>query len=305
LPPVRTLDIDGYPVADYQDGSHVRAVSSPRPYLHPVRTLAGTVVTDHQPLDHVWHLGVGVALQDVDGVNFWGGRTYTRAAGEYVWRPDHGSIVRTGTAGQDGQHDGELAETLSWNGPDGAPVLTEQRTWTWAAVGSSTWRLTLDFALSPAGELPVSLGSPGSNGRHQGGYGGFFWRLPECRNATVWTPAGAGEGAVHGSVTPWLAWSGTFSAGTVDAGTAGAGSSGGSTSGGAATLVFVAGEGSTDPWFVRVEGYPGVGQSLAWDAPVIAEPGTPVRRSVIVFVADGILSTEDIESLIKTQGNHT
>ncbi len=67
-----------------------------RPYLHPVRTLAGTVVTDHQPLDHVWHLGVGVALQDVDGVNFWGGRTYTRAAGEYVWRPDHGSIVRTG-----------------------------------------------------------------------------------------------------------------------------------------------------------------------------------------------------------------
>ena len=44
----------------------------------------------------MWHLGAGVALQDVDGVNFWGGRTYTRAAGEYVWRPDHGSIVRTG-----------------------------------------------------------------------------------------------------------------------------------------------------------------------------------------------------------------
>ncbi len=296
LPPVRTLDIDGYPVADYQDGSRVRAVSSPRPYLHPVSTLAGTVVTDHQPLDHVWHLGVGVALQDVDGINFWGGRTYTRAAGEYVWRPDHGSIVRTGTAGQDRQHDGELAETLSWNGPDGAPVLTEQRTWTWAAVGSSTWRLTLDFALSPAGDRPVSLGSPGSNGREQGGYGGFFWRLPECRNATVWTAAGAGEGAVHGSVTPWLAWSGTFHAGTAD---------GGASDGGSATLVFVAGEGSTDPWFVRVEGYPGVGQSLAWDAPVIAEPGTPVRRSVTVFVADGILSTEDIESLIKTQGNHS
>jgi predicted dehydrogenase len=300
LPPVRTLVIDGYPVADYQDGSHVRAVSSPRPYLHPVRTLAGTVVTDHQPLDHVWHLGVGVALQDVDGVNFWGGRTYTRAAGEYVWRPDHGSIVRTGAAGQDGQHDGELAESLSWNGPDGAPVLTEQRTWTWAAVGSSIWRLTLDFALSPAGDRPVSLGSPGSNGRHQGGYGGFFWRLPECRNATVWTPAGAGESAVHGSVTRWLAWSGTFNAGTVNAGTP----DGGSSDGGAATLVFVAGEDSTDPWFVRVEGYPGVGQSLAWDAPVIAEPGTPVRRSVTVFVADGILGTEDIESLIKTQGNH-
>lgn len=73
LPPARTFGIAGQPVAEYQDGSRIRAVSSPRPYLHPVRTLAGTVVTDHQPLDHVWHLGVGVALQDVDGVNFWGG----------------------------------------------------------------------------------------------------------------------------------------------------------------------------------------------------------------------------------------
>jgi predicted dehydrogenase len=283
LPPVRTFDLGGRPVADYQDGSLIRAGSSPRPYLHPVRTLAGTVVTDHQPQDHVWHLGAGVALQDVDGINFWGGRTYTRAAGEYVWLADHGSIVRTG---EQSEQDGQLTETLSWNRPDGAPVLGDQRTWTWAAVGSTVWRLSLDFALSPADDQPVSLGSPGSNGRHQGGYGGFFWRLPECAGATVWTPHGIGEAAVHGSVTPWLAWSGTFD-------------------GGAATLVFVASEDSTDPWFVRMDGYPGVGQSLAWDAPVIAAPGAPVRRSATVFIADGILGTEDIETIIKTQGNNS
>ncbi|PTT64686.1 PmoA family protein, partial [Arthrobacter sp. HMWF013] len=320
LPPARTFDLAGQTVADYQDGSHIRAVSSPRPYLHPVRTLAGTVVTDHQPLDHVWHLGVGVALQDVDGVNFWGGRTYTRAAGEYVWRPDHGSIVRTGESSEnDGGpghsgpgHGGELTETLSWNGPDGAPVLTEERTWTWAPAGPSAWRLTLDFALSPAGDHPVSLGSPGSNGRDQGGYGGFFWRLPECSGATVWAPAPgsagvplSGEAAVHGSVTPWLAWSGTFGPGTPDGGTGAGGSGAAAAGGGAATLVFVAAEGSTDPWFVRVDGYPGVGQSLAWDEPVIAQPGTPVRRSIAVFVADGILDTEDVETLIKTQGDQS
>lgn len=293
LPPVRTFDLAGHPVADYRDGSRIRAVSSPRPYVHPVRTLAGTVVTDHQPLDHVWHLGVGVALQDVDGVNFWGGRTYTRAASEYVWRPDHGSIVGTG---EPSATEGGLTENLSWNGPDGAPILTEQRTWTWAAVGPSAWRLTLDFALSPAGNQPVSLGSPGSNGRVGGGYGGFFWRLPECAGARVWNPSGAGESAVHGSVTPWLAWSGAFTAGTFDGGTRQSGD---------ATLVFVASADSTDPWFVRVDGYAGVGQSLAWDAPVIAEPGVPVFRSVTVFIADGILGTEDIETLIKTQGDNS
>jgi predicted dehydrogenase len=289
LPPVRSLTLDGQEIAEYQDGSRIRAVSSPRPYLHPVRTLTGTVVTDHQPLDHVWHLGVGVALQDVDGINFWGGRTYTREAGQYVWRPDHGRITGTSieeTAAVTGGQDGRLRETLTWNGPDDAPVLVEERTWTWSGVSSAAWQLSLDFALSPAGDQPVSLGSPGSNGRLEGGYGGFFWRLPECGGATVWTPAGAGESEVHGSVTPWLAWAGEFGAGS-------------------ATLVFVPSEGSTDPWFVRADGYPGVGQSLAWDTPVIAEPGSPVQRSITVFVADGILGTADIESLINHRGNRS
>lgn len=291
MPPLRTLTLDGKAVAEYQDGSRIRAVSSPRPYLHPVRTLAGTVVTDHQPLDHVWHLGAGVALQDVDGINFWGGRTYTREAGQYVWRPDHGSITPTEThaeetAARTGGAAGRLRETLGWNGPDGAPVLREDRTWEWSGVHSSAWRLSLDFALSPAGDRPVSLGSPGSNGRFEGGYGGFFWRLPACADATVWTPSGAGEAEVHGSVTPWLAWAGTFD-------------------GASATLVFVAAGGSTDPWFVRVDGYPGVGQSLAWDSPVIAEPDAPVQRSITVFVADGILGTTDIEALINQQGNRS
>ena len=288
LPPVRTLTVDGRSVADYQDGSHIRAVSSPRPYLHPVRTLGGTVVTDHMPLDHVWHLGAGVALQDVDGVNFWGGRTYTRDAGRYIWRPDHGSIAVTSTVTEENDavegREGRLQEDLVWSGPDGSPVLVEERTWAWAGVAPSTWRLSLDFALSPAGDHPVSLGSPGSNGRFEGGYGGFFWRLPGCRDANVWTPAGSGEAGTHGSVTRWLAWSGQFD-------------------GGPATLVFVAPEGSTDPWFVRVDGYPGVGQSLAWDTPVIAAPGSPVRRSITVFVADGFLATPDIEALLNHQGD--
>jgi hypothetical protein len=290
--PARTLVVNGTTVAEYQDGSRIRATSSPRPYLHPVRTLGGIVVTDHQPLDHVWHLGAGVALQDVDGVNFWGGRTYTREAGQYVWRPDHGSISVLGIPVEQpasGGAPGRLQEHLSWNGPDGGPLLTEDRTWTWAPAGPSAWRLALDFALSPAGDKPVSLGSPGSNGRHEGGYGGFFWRLPACDGARVWTAAGSGEQDVHGSVARWLAWSGTFD--TESGGT------------GDATLVFLAPADSTDPWFVRVDGYPGVGQSLAWDAPVIAGPGNPVQRSITVLLADGLLDTAHIEDLINQQGD--
>jgi predicted dehydrogenase len=285
--PASTFAIAGRTVASYLDGSHVRASSSPRPYLHPVRTLSGIVVTDHQPADHVWHLGVGVALQDVDGVNFWGGRTYTRDAGEYVWRPDHGSITRLSAREIAGSLDEtSLGETLSWNGPDGAALLVEERLWTWAAVDPQTWRLTLDFTLSPAGDKPVSLGSPGSNGRHQGGYGGFFWRLPACTDGRVWSATGSGEAELHGAVTPWLAWTGMFD-------------------GGPATLVFLAAEGCTDPWFVRVESYPGVGQSLAWDSPVIVAPEAGAHRRVTVLVADGRLETTDVQTLINNLGDHS
>ena len=264
------------------DGSHIMPTSSPRPYLHPVSTRSGTVVTDHLPEDHVWHLGAGVAIQDVDGINFWGGRTYTREAGEYVWRSDHGRMVITSAE----QADGSLAESLEWLAPDGQAVLRERREWNWSAVDAQTWLLRLNFELSPAGDRPVSLGSPGSNGRYRGGYGGFFWRLPAGENVVVRTASASGEAQVHGSVAPWLAWS-------ADVG------------GKAATLVFVAAEGSADPWFIRVAGYPGVGQALAWEEPVIATPDGPVERSVTVLVADGRLNLSEIQNLIDSLGDNS
>jgi hypothetical protein len=80
-------------------------------------------------------------------------------------------------------------------------------------------------------------------------------------------------------VSQWLAWAGDFG-------------------GQHATLVFVAPEECSDPWFVRVEGYPGVGQSLAWDRPVLLSPGESVHRSITVLVSDARLESADIESLI-------
>jgi predicted dehydrogenase len=276
------LMLGGAALAFENDGSHIMPTSSPRPYLHPVSTRSGTVVTDHLPDDHVWHLGAGVAIQDVDGINFWGGRTYTREAGEYVWRPDHGRIVIMSAE----QAEGSLTESLEWLAPDGKAVLRERREWSWSAVDPQTWALHLNFALSPAGSRPVRLGSPGSNGRHHGGYGGFFWRLPAGENVDVRTASTAGEAQVHGSVAPWLAWSAEVR-------------------GKAATLVFVAAPGSADPWFVRVAGYPGVGQALAWEEPVIARPDDPVERSVTVLVADGRLDTSAIQHLIDSLGDNS
>src|SRR3954464_270401 len=48
-------------------------VESPRPYLHPIRTLGGRLVSVYRPHDHVWHKGLSVALPNAGPDNFWGG----------------------------------------------------------------------------------------------------------------------------------------------------------------------------------------------------------------------------------------
>jgi hypothetical protein len=261
-------------VGSYRDGTAVAPFLSPRPYLHPVTTRAGVTVTDHFPADHVWHLGVGVAIQDVNGVNFWGGRTYRREEQAYIWRPDHGWIARTGLI----RHGDCLEETLRWSGPDGAALLHEARRITWRPVNDAVWALTFEFSLTPAIDGPVHLGSPGSNGRKGGGYGGFFWRLPAGGDPSITTADASGEAGVHGTVSDWLCWQGTFD-------------------GQPASLLFLPNDNSLDPWFVRSEGYPGVGLALAWERHVTTTRESPLTRSVTVLIADGALSPEAVRAL--------
>ena len=139
-PLLARLRLGGVPVADYADGSALDPALVPRPYLHPVRTLGGVVVTDARPPDHPWHLGLGVAVPDVGGANFWGGPTYVCGTG-YVAREDHGRIVHTGF---DELDDAGFVERLHWLAPHGAtesctacsPAESAVRTRTSPARGS-------------------------------------------------------------------------------------------------------------------------------------------------------------------------
>lgn len=264
-------------VAALQNGAAIAARLSPRPYLHPVRTLGGVTVTDHLPADHPWHLGAGVALQDVNGINFWGGKTYTRAAGRYEERADHGRIVQLSATSEPGALGGEsLHQELSWQATDGRELLRERRSTRSKRVDSRTWRLDLTAELTAV--VSASLGGPGSNGAAGSGYGGFFWRLPACAGAEVFTADRQGEAEVHGSASPWLAWTADFAEGT-------------------ASLVFAAPAEASDPWFVRLSGYPGVGSALAWERPVELAAGEAVTRSFSVWISDGRLTPAEAAAL--------
>ena len=264
------LVVGGCDVARYEVAPNIERSLSPRPFLDPVRTLGGAVVSERQPDDHRWHLGVGVAIQDVGGVNFWGGRTYVRDQG-YSWRDDHGTIRhlawrrRSATA---------LAHDLAWMSPDRRCLLVEQRSITAAAgAAADRWVLEFRFALRNVSGRELSIGSPGSNGRHGGGYGGFFWRLPRSTAASeVLTDRASGEQGVHGTVAPWIAWIGHAAERHP-----------------AFTLVIAPGDEATagDPWFVRMADYPGVGSALAWERPMILAPGAVATRCLRALVVDG------------------
>src|SRR5690606_20330684 len=56
-------------------------LESPKPYLDPIRTRGGRVISLFRPWDHVWHKGIAWSLPVVDDENFWGGPTYVRGEG--------------------------------------------------------------------------------------------------------------------------------------------------------------------------------------------------------------------------------
>ncbi|MBM2621003.1 PmoA family protein [Actinoplanes sp. LDG1-06] len=222
---------------------------APRPYLHPVRTLGGTVVTDELCFDHPWHLGASVTLADVNGWNFWGGRTYVRDEG-YTWLDDHGSI----------RHDswqpdpGGLTETLLWRDGDSRTQLTEHRRIA-AAPALGGWELSFRYALTAPPTREVSLGSPATNGRTGGaGYGGFFWRCPGGR-AVADQPHGSTASAVTLTVDDRYA------------------------------LTF-RGLADDDRWFIRTDDYIGVCAALAWEKPLIIPAGETLTRDLTVLIRD-------------------
>ncbi|MFH8470096.1 PmoA family protein [Streptomyces sp. NPDC017991] len=268
------LRVAGRPVGRYIARPELAPTLSPRPYLHPVTTLAGTAVTELSPADHLHHLGVGVAVPDVEGHNFWGGRTFVRDQGP-TELDNHGA--QRHSAFQLRDPDG-FVEELRWIAA-GAELLRERRTVAATELTDTAWALDFTFSLTNTTSGPLSIGSPATNGRPGAAYGGFFWRArKEPEPPAVFTADTEGEDAAHGTRAGWVAL-------------AGAGW----------TLVFAGATDRTrrDPWFVRGSEYPGVGSSLAHEERLPVPAGETVVRRVVTVVADGRLDRAEAAALVR------
>src|SRR5690606_23657405 len=111
----------GAVVAELHDGSGLEARLSPRPHL-TAATAEGVAVTDVGPDDHAHHLGASLALADVDGTTFWGGRTFVAGSGS-TWLDNHGTQEVASLEGSETA----LRARIDWRDRAGRRLIVEDR----------------------------------------------------------------------------------------------------------------------------------------------------------------------------------
>ncbi|WP_102191468.1 DUF6807 family protein [Microbacterium aurantiacum] len=244
---------------EYHDGVGLDRILSPRPYL-TATTPGGVPVTEAFPDDHRHHLGVSLALPDVDGTSFWGGTTY---------RHDQGSVMLDNHGTQQVQErefaPGAVTERIGWFSRSGEPLLAETRVIT-AGESAGTWQVHWTSELAAVRD-EVTFGSPQTNGRGGAFYGGVFWRTP-FRRAQVRTAGGDGTDTAHGSTAPWLQITGPE-----------------------ASLVAATSTGL--PWFVRADGYVGFLPAVAVAERRVLARGETLRLDLAVAISGQPLDAPD------------
>ena len=254
------------------------AFEGPKPYLHPVRSLAGDVVTAFRPHDHRWHKGVQMTATDVSGENFWGGVTYVRDQG-YVVLPNVGTM-RHEEFDVDGTR---ITERLSWFTEAGERWVGETRSFT-VSVEDESWTLEFATTLTNLRSEPLVFGSPTTNGRELAGYTGFFWRGPRSfTDGTVVAADGGSGQEMMGEAAPWLAFIGHHD--EVDR---------------SSTLLFVDHpDNKGTHWFVRSTPFAAVNPSFAFHETVELPAGENLSLRYRLVVGNGEWSREQLESYVE------
>ncbi|GAB3460259.1 DUF6807 domain-containing protein [Actinophytocola sediminis] len=266
------ISSDGTEIARYVYGPPDARLESPRPYLHPLRTLGGRVVSLYRPHDHVWHRGIAWSLPNVSqpGVgtaNFWGGPTYLRDRG-YEQLPNNGAMRHTGFATV--RATGEqvsLVESLVWQTEQGQTWFTEERTQTFEQVADA-WVVRFATRCTNVSGGELAIGSPTTEGRPNAGYGGLFWRGPRSfTGGVVHAPGRVGGDELMGVRAPWLGFVGRHDE-----------------HGGSSTLVFLAPD--EPKWFVRSQPFAAVCPAPFFDREVIVDADQTLSCRYTVVIAD-------------------
>jgi hypothetical protein len=150
-----SIDIDGKPFADFWVGA---ALS--KPYLSPLRTASGIVVTRGYPMtteipgenhDHPHHRGLWFTHGDVNGYDFWANEESQKGTGKGKGRV----VLKKLDQLESGPKSGTVAATFDWQIPGGQALLTETRRMTFYSHPQTR---TIDFDITLTARDTVTFG---------------------------------------------------------------------------------------------------------------------------------------------------
>jgi hypothetical protein len=150
-----SVEIDGKPFTEFWFGR-----STNKPYLDPLRSASGLVVTRRYPMvtdipgeshDHPHHRGLWFTHGNVNGYDFWGNDDSQQGANK-----GKGKVVLTRIDKlTSGNKTGSIRATFAWKTPTGETLLTETRTMTFYSEPAIR---TLDFDATLSPEKEVTFG---------------------------------------------------------------------------------------------------------------------------------------------------
>lgn len=174
-----------------------------RPFIHPLATPAGHVLTCNAPDDHPWHHGLWFTIKFVDDDNFW------------EEMAPYGVLRHDGVP--DVIEDSDrvtVAGSLTWTRPDRETVaISEHRAFTYVPLGDDAYAIDLDTSLIPHRDTHIDR----TEFTTWGGYGGFSFRgRPDFVDTRILLADGTEHERVLGEPSEWFDLTGT-----VDGATAG------------------------------------------------------------------------------------
>jgi hypothetical protein len=161
-----------------------------RPFVHPLTTPSGLLLTRDAPDDHPWHHGMWFTIKFVNEENFWE---------EYG---DYGVLRHQGEPTVDrGDRSVTVAGAVSWVRPDRETVvIDEKRALTYRVIADDAYLIDFDTTLVPRVEVTLDR-TPFTT---WGGYGGLTVRGSDRWTDTRLLLADDGAGQhVHGRPARW------------------------------------------------------------------------------------------------------
>jgi hypothetical protein len=281
------ISVGDVEIVRYSYAPDLDAREVPKPYFHPLRSLAGDVVTLARPTDHLWHHGLSLTFANLSEANFWGGATYVRGEG-YKVLDNFGRIRHDAFETiERGERDARFVERLSWIGPDERTWLSERREVS-CSIGSAEvdgWILQFDTSLRNTSGRVLEFGSPTTEGRPQAGYGGLFWRGPRSfLDGTVRTDSGYEGSEAMGATATWLAFEGQHDE-----------------TGNFSTLVFV--DRPSNPryptkWFIRNNPIACASFAFMFDEVYELQAEGTLTLSYRLYILNGTRTRDQIEALL-------